>query len=142
MAIFFDQEVNKHALNSIGMSTMAGHLGIEFTEIGKDYLVARMPINSKTCQPMGLLHGGASVVLAETIGSVASNAYISGIDSGKYCVGLSINANHVRPVTEGYVYATCRPVHLGRTTHVWNIELRDEKDRLTCISRLTMAVVK
>lgn len=141
MAIFLDQDLNLHALNAIGLTTMSGHLEIEFTEIGKDYLVAKMPINSKTCQPMGLLHGGASVVLAETIGSVASNAYIAGQDSGKYCVGLSINANHLRPVTEGYVFATCRPIHLGRTTHVWNIELHDEKGRQTCISRLTMAVV-
>lgn len=118
---------------------LGGHLGILFTEFGADFLRGTMPVEPRTHQPMGILHGGASVVLAETLGSVAAN-YV--VDPAKfYCVGQEINANHIRPVRSGLVTGTARAIHLGSRSQVWSIELRDEKDRLTCISRLTIAVV-
>lgn len=121
-------------------NTLAAHLGIRLTEVGPDYLRASMPVNSHTHQPMGVLHGGASVALAETIGSVAANLCV---DSAIYvCVGQEINANHLRPVASGLVAGTARPFHIGNRTQVWGIEIRDEQDRLVCISRLTMAVVE
>lgn len=119
--------------------TAVTHLGIEFTGIGEDWLAARMPVDHRTIQPMGILHGGASVLLAETLGSVASNLCID--NSTHYCVGLDINANHVRAATEGYVTGEARPIHLGRSTHVWEIRIVDSARRLTCISRLTMSVL-
>jgi 1,4-dihydroxy-2-naphthoyl-CoA hydrolase len=119
--------------------TVIPHLGIEFTGFGDDWLAARMPVDHRTIQPMGILHGGASVLLAETLGSVAS--YLCVDSNTHYCVGLDINANHIRPVKEGYVTGEVRPVHLGRTTHVWEIRIVDSANRLTCISRLTMAVM-
>src|SRR5882757_4156108 len=110
-------------LQSLGHNTMGAYLGMEFTEIGENYLKARMPVDDRTRQPYGLLHGGASAALAETLGSVAS-AYV--IDREKYiCVGLEINANHVRGVREGYVYGTATPLHIGKTTHVWDIRIAD-----------------
>ena len=118
---------------------LGGHLGIRFTEFGADFLRGTMPVEPRTHQPMGILHGGASVVLAETLGSVAAN-YV--VDPSKfYCVGQEINANHLRPVKSGVVTGTARAVHLGPRSQVWSIELQDEKGRLTCISRLTLAVV-
>ena len=118
---------------------LGGHLGIRFTEFGDDYLRGTMPVEPRTHQPMGILHGGASVVLAETLGSVAANY---AVDPAKfYCVGQEINANHIRPVKSGLVTGTARAVHLGSRSQVWSIELRDEKNRLVCISRLTIAVV-
>lgn len=120
-------------------NTLAAHLGIEYIEIGDDFLRARMPVDARTVQPMGLLHGGASVALAETIGSIAANHCV---DRLRYrCVGLDINANHLRSATHGWVIGTARPLHIGRTTQVWEIRIEDEADHLTCISRLTMAVV-
>lgn len=114
-------------------------LGIEFTGWGDDYMTAKMPVDTRTHQPFGILHGGASVLLAESIGSMAAQ-YAAGKDK-YYCVGQEINANHLRSVSEGWVYATARPVHLGRSSQVWSIEIKDEAGRMVCISRLTMAVL-
>lgn len=119
--------------------TLVGHLGIEFTEYGDDYLCARMPVDHRTHQPYGLLHGGASVALAETLGSVGASLCV---DPSRYAVvGLEINANHVRGVKSGWVMGTARPLHLGRTTHVWEIRIVDEADKLVCVSRITMAIL-
>jgi 1,4-dihydroxy-2-naphthoyl-CoA hydrolase len=119
--------------------TLADTIGIRVTEIGPDYLRATMPVNSQTHQPMGVLHGGASVALAETIGSLAANLCV---DSSQHiCMGQEINANHLRPVSSGLVTATARPYHIGKRSHVWSIEIRDEQDKLVCVSRLTMAVI-
>ena len=125
-------------LNS-AKNTLVEHLGIEFIELGDDYLTARMPVDHRTVQPMGLLHGGASVALAETLGS--SGAYLC-VDPAKYVVvGLEINANHVRAVRDGWVTGTARPLHRGKTTQLWEIRITDAADKLVCISRLTMAVL-
>jgi 1,4-dihydroxy-2-naphthoyl-CoA hydrolase len=122
-----------------GPQCMPDHLGIEFIEIGPDFLKGRMPVDARTRQPYGILHGGASVALAETLGSVAANMVA---DRSKYrCVGQEINANHVRPKADGYVFGIARPLHLGKRSHVWEIRIVDEHDRLVCISRLTVAVV-
>lgn len=119
---------------------MAKHIGIEFIELGEDYVKARMPVDDRTRQPYGILHGGASVALAETIGSTGAMLVI---DSTKYrCVGQEINANHVRAVASGHVIGTARPLHIGRRSQVWEIRIADEQDRLVCISRLTMAVLE
>jgi 1,4-dihydroxy-2-naphthoyl-CoA hydrolase len=121
-------------------NTLAERLGIQVTEIGPDYLRATMPVNSHTHQPHGILHGGASVALAETVGSLAANLCV---DVTKYvCVGQEINANHVRSVASGLVTGTARPYHVGGRSHVWGIEIRDENDKLVCVSRLTMAVME
>jgi len=121
-------------------ANMIHHVGIEFTELGDDYLRGIMPVDNRTTQTMGILHGGASVVLAETLGSIGANLVV---DPAKYaCVGLDINANHIRAIRSGYVTGTARPVHTGSTTHVWSIEITDDKNRIICISRLTMAVLK
>ena len=126
-------------LNASRKNTMVETLGIMVTEYGDDYLCATMPIDHRTHQPMGIMHGGASVSLAETIASIAANM---AVDSDHYCVGLDINANHLKAVTSGLVYATTKPLHLGRSTHVWDIKIKDENDKLVCISRLTMAVLQ
>lgn len=119
---------------------MVAYLGILFTEIGEDFLTAQMPVNEKTKQPIGILHGGANVVLAETVASTAANAVID--LTQYYCVGLEINANHIRSVNSGLVTATTRPVHLGRTTQIWHIEIFNESVKQTCISRMTAAVLQ
>jgi 1,4-dihydroxy-2-naphthoyl-CoA hydrolase len=121
-------------------NTLAAHLDIRVTEIGPDYLRATMPVNSHTHQPMGILHGGASVALAETVGSLAANLCVDTQKS--MCVGQEINANHVRSVASGLVTATARPYHIGGRSQVWGIEIRDEDDKLICVSRITMAVVE
>lgn len=126
-------------LQNWNKNTAAERLGIEFTEIGDDWLSARMPVDARTVQPFGILHGGASVLLAETIGSCAANLCVD--ETKSYCVGLDINANHVRGARAGWVTGTARPFHLGRTTQVWEIKIVDEAGQLVCISRLTMAVV-
>ena len=126
-------------INRLAPNTIAEHIGIEFTEVGEDYLKARMPVDDRTVQPARILHGGASVVLAETLGSVA--AYLCIDPSKKTAVGLEINANHVRSARSGYVYGAARPVHLGGSTQVWEIRISDEQDQLICISRITMAVL-
>lgn len=119
---------------------MIHHIGIEFSELGDDYLQGTMPVDERTTQTMGILHGGASVVLAETLGSIGANLVV---DPAKYaCVGLDINANHIRSVRQGLVIGTTRPIHIGSTTQVWGIEIKDEAGRMVCISRLTMAVLK
>lgn len=118
--------------------TLVEHLGVEFLEVGDDFLVARMPVDRRTKQPAGILHGGASVVLAETLGSTAATLCL---DEAHYAVGLDINANHIRSMREGWVTGRCRPVHVGRTTHVWQIEIVDDAQRLVCTSRLTMAIL-
>jgi 1,4-dihydroxy-2-naphthoyl-CoA hydrolase len=115
-------------------------LDIRFTEIGPDYLRASMPVDARTWQPYGLLHGGASVVLAETLGSTAAQCCVD--DSRFYCVGQEVNANHLRGVRSGRVTGTARPIHIGARSHVWEIRVEDDKGRLACISRLTMAVVE
>jgi 1,4-dihydroxy-2-naphthoyl-CoA hydrolase len=120
-------------------NTLSEHLGIRYTEIGPDYLRATMPVNSHTHQPAGVLHGGASVALAESLGSVGANMCID--RATQVCVGQEINANHLRPVSSGLVTATARPYHLGSRSQVWHIEIRSEQDKLVCVSRLTMAVV-
>lgn len=126
-------------LNEMSNNTMLPHLGIQFTEIGEDYLKATMPVDHRTHQPMGLLHGGASAALAETLGSFASHLVV---DSNKFnCVGLEINANHIRSKTEGIVTGMAKPIHLGSKTHIWEIRIEDERGKLICISRLTMAVL-
>ncbi len=133
-------EMTVETINNISVNTMGEFLDIKFTEIGPDFLRATMPVTPKTHQPQGLLHGGASAVLAETVGSVAS--WLS-IDAGKYmCVGIEINCNHIRGIKSGLVTATARPLHVGATTHVWDIKLTDEHERLICASRLTVAVLK
>ena len=119
---------------------LARHLGIVFTEIGDDYVSARMPVDDRTRQPFGILHGGASVALAETLGSIAASMVV---DRSKYqCVGQEINANHVRAVSSGFVTGTARPVHLGRRSHVWEIRIVDEQQRLVCISRMTVFILE
>ena len=121
-------------------ATLASHLGIEFIELGADYLKGRMPVDARTHQPHGILHGGASVALAETLGSVAAGLVV---DPDKYrVVGQEINANHVRAITEGHVIGTARPIHIGKRSHVWEIRIVDEQERLICISRLTIAVIE
>jgi 1,4-dihydroxy-2-naphthoyl-CoA hydrolase len=127
-------------LEEWNVNTAAARLGIEFTEIGDDWLAARMPVDSRTIQPFGILHGGASVLLAETIGSCAANYCVD--EDKAYCVGLDINANHMRTATQGWVTGTARPYHIGRSTQVWEIRIVDDAGRMVCISRLTMAVVK
>jgi 1,4-dihydroxy-2-naphthoyl-CoA hydrolase len=120
-------------------NTLAAHLDIRVTEIGPDYLRATMPVNSHTHQPMGILHGGASVALAETVGSLAANLCVN---LEKFvCVGQEIKANHLRPVASGLITGTARPFHIGVRSQVWGIEIRDENDKLICVSRLTMAVI-
>lgn len=118
-------------------NTLVANLGIVFTEISQDYLEARMPVDERTMQPMGLLHGGASAALAETVGGAA--AYLC-VEEGTVCVGLEINANHLRPAQRGWVTGRATSLHLGRTTQVWQIMIRDEQQRLVCVSRLTVAV--
>lgn len=126
-------------LNQRSENTAASHLGILFSEIGDDFLAATMPINNKTMQPLGLLHGGISAALAETVGSSAANYCID--QTKQYCVGLDINANHIRAIKGGLVTAIAKPLHLGRSTQVWEIKITSEDNKLACISRLTMAVI-
>ena len=132
------KNLNIESLNSSRKNTLVETLDIKITEIGNDYLCATMPVDHRTHQPMGIMHGGASVSLAETVGSIAS---FMSVDDKHYCVGLDINANHLKAVRSGLVYATARPIHLGRSTHVWDIQIKDEEERAICISRLTMAIL-
>ena len=134
----FIKKIDLDILNKRGENTMASHLGIIFTEIGSNYLVAKMPVDHRTHQPLGILNGGASVALAETVGSTAGNCCV---DEQQYCVGLDINANHLRPVKNGYVHAKASPIHIGKKTQVWEITITDDNQKLTCISRLTLVVL-
>ncbi len=119
--------------------TMVSHLGIEVTDIGPDYLTATMPADSRTFQPMGIVHGGAYVALAETVASFAANLVVD--DSRHYAVGLDINANHLRSVRSGTVTGTARPIHLGRSTQVWEVRIEDDRERLVCIARMTASIL-
>lgn len=140
MSIWFDKTLSVASLKPLGPKTMAQHLGMEWVAIGDDYIKMSMPVDETTKQPYGLLHGGASCALAETIGSFASHLVI---DTSQFiCVGLEINANHVRSTREGNVTATCTPLHIGASTHVWDIKIHDEREKLICISRLTVAILK
>ena len=125
-------------LNALSKQTAMEVLDIVFTEIGDDYLRGTMPVDHRTHQPYGLLHGGASVLLAETLGSTAGNL---SVPAGFLCVGVEINANHLRSVRQGIVTGTARPLHIGRTSHVWEIHIEDERKKLCCVSRLTLAVI-
>ncbi len=125
-------------LTRIHVGTAPEHLGMEFLEVGDDFITARLPVDHRTRQPYGLLHGGVSVVLAETLGSCA--AYYA-CPEGFRAVGLDINANHLKSATQGWVTGVTRPVHIGRSTHVWHIDVRNEAGELTCVSRLTMAIL-
>ena len=127
-------------INGWRKNTMVEHLGIEITEAGEGYLCGKMPVDHRTHQPMGLLHGGASVALAETLGSIGAQLQV---DQSKYaCVGLEINANHIKSVRSGFVYGKATAQHLGRTTQVWEIRITNETGDLVCISRITMAVIE
>lgn len=128
------EEIQEKARN-----TLSEYIGIQFTEVGPDFVRATMPVNPHTHQPTGVLHGGASVALAETVGSVAANLCVD--QATHLCMGQEINANHLRPVASGIVTATARPYHIGGRSHVWHIEIRDEGDKLVCVSRLTVAVI-
>lgn len=131
--------VTVEGLNALSPGTIIDHLGIVFTAVGDDYLEATMPVDARTHQPFGLLHGGASVVLAETMGSTGAMCCVD--TERQVCVGLEVNANHVRAVRSGLVRGVARPVHVGRKTQVWEIRIHDDADRLVCISRITLAVL-
>lgn len=135
----FKPGVNLEILNQLSANTLVDHLGIFYTAMGEDYLEAKMPVDHRTHQPLGLLHGGASVALAETLGSVAAMCCLD--TNLQYPVGLEINANHIKSVREGFVTGRVRPVHIGKKTHVWEIRIATEKDELVCISRITMAII-
>jgi 1,4-dihydroxy-2-naphthoyl-CoA hydrolase len=138
MSIWF-QPYTLEGVQKRGNGTMVEYIGIVVTEMSDDFLAGTMPVDHRTVQPMGILHGGASVALAETLGSIAANLVID--PQKQYCVGLDINANHIRSARSGFVKGTARPLHLGSSTHVWSIEIKDEEERVVCISRLTMAVL-
>ena len=135
----FNSTVTVAELNALSVNTIAQQLGIVFTLIGDDRLEATMPVDHRTHQPMGMLHGGASVTLAETLGSVAAMLCID--TSRQFCVGLEINANHVRSVTKGLVKGVTTPIHIGKKTQVWDIRIYTESSELVCISRITIAII-
>ncbi|WP_413701719.1 hotdog fold thioesterase [Psychromonas sp. KJ10-10] len=132
------KDVSLERLNKLNENTIIDLLGIEYTQVGDDFIKATMPVDNRTHQPHGLLHGGASVVLAETLGSVAGNL---AVPANKVCVGLEVNANHLRSVKAGVVTGIAKAIRLGRTVHVWQIEIHNEKQQLICTSRLTLAVI-
>ncbi|MCF8147031.1 MAG: hotdog fold thioesterase [Sulfuritalea sp.] len=136
--MIWQKPISVDILTQSSLNTASSHLGIEFVEVGDDFIVGRVPVDARTHQPYGLLHGGVSVVLAETLGSCGA-AYSS--PEGHQAVGLDINANHLRGVKSGWVIGTARPVHRGRTTQVWQIDLRNEAGEMVCASRLTVAIL-
>jgi 1,4-dihydroxy-2-naphthoyl-CoA hydrolase len=136
----FKSDVSVGSLNDWSNNTLAQHLGIEFTGIGDDFLEAKMPVDNRTHQPLGLLHGGASVALAETLGSVAATLCVD--QSKQFCVGLEINANHLKAVRNGFVKGITKPVYIGKKTQVWEIRITNENSELVCISRITMVVLE
>ena len=138
MPAIWKQPVSVESLTAIHVNTTVAHLGIEFLEVGDDFMRARAPVDARTRQPVGILHGGVSVLLAETLGSCGA-AFAS--PTGFRAVGLDINANHLRSVSDGWVMGVARPVHIGRSTHVWQIEMTNESGQLTCVSRITMAIL-
>ena len=137
----FSKNLDFNAIRSFGNNSMDEHLGIEYLEIGEDYITARMPVDHRTQQPFGILHGGASVVLAESLGSVASFMCLTD-PTIQRAVGLEINANHIRSVSSGWVYAKATPLHIGRTTHIWDIKITSEEDKLVCVVRFTVAIIE
>jgi 1,4-dihydroxy-2-naphthoyl-CoA hydrolase len=140
MTIWHNPELSLSHFDGLGKQTMGEHIGIRFSEVGDNYLKATMPVDHRTIQPYGLLHGGASVALAETIGSVGAAMVI---DPEQYiCVGQEINANHIRGVKSGLVTGIATPIHIGSSSHVWEIKIYDEGEKLVCISRLTVAILK
>ena len=138
MTAIWKQPVSVDSLTAIHVNTTVAHLGIEFLEVGDDFIRARAPVDARTRQPVGILHGGVSVLLAETLGSCGA-AFSS--PAAYRAVGLDINANHIRSVSDGWVTGIARPIHVGRTTHVWQIEMTNEAGQLTCVSRITMAIL-
>ncbi len=138
MESIWKKEHTLDEINQFGAGCMVEHVNIEMIEMGKDYLKATLPVDHRTKQPFGILHGGASVVLAESLGSMAS--YLA-LDDNHYSVGLEINANHLKRVTHGTVTGTAKPIHIGRSTQVWDITIRNEAEELTCVSRITVAVL-
>lgn len=132
------KDITLESLNQILNNTLASHLGMEVTETGENHLVMRMPVDHRTIQSFGILNGGANLALAETAGSLAANLCIP---EDKVCVGLDINGNHIRPVRSGYVYGKAVPVHIGNATHVWEIRIVDDHQKLVCICRLTLAII-
>ena len=138
MAIWHEP-IDLDSLNAYQQDTLVSRLGIRYTEIGEDWLKASMPVDARTKQPAGILHGGASVALAETLGSTGANLVVD--RKAKLCVGLEINANHIRAMREGEVTGVARPLHMGGTTQVWEIRISDATERLVCISRITLAVL-
>lgn len=139
MSIWFKKDISLENINPIMEKTMGAYLDMEFTGIGDDYLKMSMPVTEKTKQPYGYIHGGANCALIETIGSIGSALVID--ISRQYCVGIEINANHIRSITHGLVIATAKPLHLGRTTHVWEVRIHTEDGKLSCAGRLTVAVL-
>lgn len=137
--IWHKKDLTIQDIITLGKGSMGDYIGIEWTEIGGDFLKARMPVDHRTRQPYGLLHGGASAVLAETLGSVGSALVVD--HAAFMCVGLEINANHIRSAKEGFVTGIATPLHLGRQTHVWDIKIYNEESKLTCVSRLTVAIL-
>jgi 1,4-dihydroxy-2-naphthoyl-CoA hydrolase len=137
--MIFPTNLSLETLNNMGKNSMTDFLDIRFTKIGEDFLEATMPVDSRTKQPLGLLHGGANVVLAETLGSVAATMTVN--QKTQYCVGLEINANHLKSVKEGLVRGITKPIHLGKKTQVWEIKIFNDEGDLSCISRITMAVI-
>jgi 1,4-dihydroxy-2-naphthoyl-CoA hydrolase len=138
MSRIWTQDISVQVLTDIHIGTTVQHLGMEFLEVGDDFITARVPVDARTKQPYGLLHGGVSVVLAETLGSCGA---AFSCPPGHRAVGLDINANHLKGATSGWVTGTTRPVHIGRTTQVWQIDLKNDAGELTCVSRITMAVL-
>lgn len=136
---FLSKGVTLKQLNGFSVNTMVTHLGIEFTDLGENHITGKMPVDHRTHQPMGLLHGGASVALAETLGSMAASCCVD--LKTQYVVGIEINANHVKGVKSGYVIGTTTPIHIGKRTHIWEIKITNEQNELVCISRLTIAVI-
>ena len=139
MAAIWKQPVSVDSLTGLHFNTTVAHLGIEFLKVGDDFIRARAPVDARTRQPVGILHGGVSVLLAETLGSCGA-AFSS--PDGHRAVGLDINANHIRSVSDGWVTGIARPIHVGRTTHVWQIEMTNSAGQLTCVSRITMAILR
>jgi 1,4-dihydroxy-2-naphthoyl-CoA hydrolase len=140
MVIWYKKDLTLKDFEGLGKNTLGDHIGIRFSELGENYLKATMPVDERTKQPFGLLHGGASVVLAETLGSVAS-ALVIDIENF-ICVGQEVNANHIRGVRSGLVTGITHAIHLGASSHVWEIKIYDEAEKLVCISRLTVAILK
>ncbi len=137
MSIWKNQ-ISLEGIKQFSKNTMVEYLDMQVFEIGDDYLKASMPVCPKTHRPMGILHGGASIALAETLGSIAAHM---AAPLGKHCVGLEVNANHIRSVRSGLVYAKAKPIHIGRSTQVWDVRISDDQDRTVSVSRITVAVL-